>query len=341
MSPHLLALHLLVSDPVALDWRAPAGCPDADAVLTELAALTELAPTPRPRVRVTATTRASGPRHTLDLRIQTASMSLRRRLTADACDTLGQVAARLIAIALDPLEVAAQVGSEPATPQLREPATDLPLAVTDDADEPPPAPPIQDLPTTTREPSPTRPSRPRTRGLVRLDGALDTGATAGLAGDLALAAGLLRGPLRLELLALYTPPRPLHRDAARVGALARWSVGARACGRIVQDRLEIPLCAGLEAGQLLGSGAGITVERQSARPPWFARLAGLGLTWTPHPRVGLGARAELVLAPLRAQFSVGGRLVHTVDAAGLRVSLGVELRFGPGDGTATIRPRPP
>ena len=67
-------------------------------------------------MRVTARTRRLGARFELDLRI--TSMSRRRRLAADACETLGEAAALLIAIAiaiaLDPLEVAAQVASVPA-----------------------------------------------------------------------------------------------------------------------------------------------------------------------------------------------------------------------------------
>ena len=66
-------------------------------------------------MRVTARTRRLGARFELDLRI--TSMSLRRRLAADACETLGEAAALLIAIAIaiaiDPLEVAAQVASVP------------------------------------------------------------------------------------------------------------------------------------------------------------------------------------------------------------------------------------
>ena len=68
-------------------------------------------------MRVTARTRRLGACFELDLRI--TSMSLRRRLAADACETLGEAAALLIAIAIaiaiaiDPLEVAAQVASVP------------------------------------------------------------------------------------------------------------------------------------------------------------------------------------------------------------------------------------
>lgn len=327
----LAALQLLADGPVALDWRAPESCPDADAVLGELAKLADLEAAPRVRVR--GTTREVAGRFALDLQISTGAMALRRRLTADSCDTLGQAAALLVAIALDPLEVASQVGAVAATPELRAPASDVPLAI---------AGPLAEV-VTLPAPAPARVPAPvvrniRTQALLRIEGAIDAGATPSVAGDLGGAVGLLRGRLRVEVHGLYTPARPLHLGAAEVGTLARWAVGARGCGRIVQGRLEIPLCAGLEAGQLLARGAGVTIDRQSPRPPWFALLAGLGLVWSPHPRVGLGARAELVLAPLRAGFRVGEQVVHTVEAAGVRVGFGVEVRLG--DGSAAVRPQP-
>src|SRR5690606_32906997 len=121
-----------------------------------------------------------------------------------------------------------------------------------------------------------------------------------------------------------------------------WAVGARACGRIVRRALEVPLCGGLEAGQLLAEGAGITVRIQRARPPWFAILLGLGLVWTPHPRIGLGLRAELVVSPWRAPFTVSDDLVFTSRPVGARVGGGLGIRLGPGvrrDGSPRPRPR--
>jgi hypothetical protein len=334
MSP-LVLLALLGGGPVELDWRAPAGCPDADAVAAELAALADLGHA-APRVKVRGVTRAVGERHELDLRIETRSMTLRRRLVADGCATLAGAAALLIAIALDPLELAEQVAAPPAAPWPRLPADELPLAVP--ADERPPAPPPA-------APPPERPlaePAPPLAALLRLEAAVDAGTTPTVAGDLALALGLLRRRLRVELLARYTLPRPLRLDDREVGTAARWAAGARGCGRILQGALEVPLCAGLEAGQLLARGAGVTVDPRAARPAWLAALFGLGVLWSPHPRVAVSARAELVLALLRAGFTVSGRLVHTVEPAGVRVSFGVELRLGPGarrDGTGRVRPR--
>lgn len=335
------ALALLAEGPVTLDWRAPEECPDREVVLAGLAGLVEVTAdaAPRTRVRATAVTRRIGERYQLDLRIQTTSVTLRRRLVTEDCNTLAEATALLVAIVLDPLEVTAQVSSEAAEPLSRLPADDLPLAVVMPAA--PPAAPILPAALPVKAAPVAVPVR-RTTLLMRVDAAIDAGATPGVAGDVGGALGLLRRRLRLELQGLYTVPRGLHVGTQQVGRLARWALGFRACGRIVQRRLEVPLCVGLEGGQFLATGAGITVRPLDARPPWLAGLAGLGLIWSPVPRLGLGARADLVVAPFRAPFTVGGQVVHTPEVVGVRVGLGAELRFGfdRRDGTASVRPQP-
>ncbi len=336
------ALALLAEGPVTLDWRAPEECPDREVVLAGLAGLVEVTAdaAPRTRVRATAVTRRVGEDYQLDLRIQTTSVALRRRLVTEDCNTLAEATALLVAIVLDPLEVTAQVSSEAAEPLSRLPADDLPLAVVMPA-APPAAPILLAAPLDKAVPVKAVSVR-RTTPLVRIDAAIDAGATPGVTGDVGGALGLLRRRLRLELQGLYTVPRALHVGTQQVGRLARWALGFRVCGRIVQRRLEVPLCVGLEGGQFLAAGAGITVRPLDARPPWLAGLAGLGLIWSPVPRLGLGARADLVVAPFRAPFTVGGQVVHTPEVVGVRVGLGAELRFGfdRRDGTASVRPQP-
>lgn len=323
----VVALRVLADDPVALDWRGPEACPGPAAVLGSLEALAQRDEhaAARPRVRVVGVTREVGGRFELDLRIHTASMSLRRRLRADACETLADAAALLIAIALDPLEVAAQVAVEAADPVSRLPVDDVPLAVA----APPEA--VVVAPPRPRPAAVVRPpASPRIVGLVRVEGGIDVGATPGLAGAVGGAAGLLARRVRVEAYGLYTRPRPLQLDEQKVGEVARWALGARGCARVVQGALEIPLCGALEGGQFLASGTGATLRPQSARPRWFAAAIGLGLMWSPRPRVGVGGRVELVVPLARARFAVDDRVAHTVQAAGVRVGLGLEIRLGPG-----------
>jgi len=210
-----------------------------------------------------------------------------------------------------------------------------------------PPPPRDDPAKADPEPPKTPAPKPATRGrqtsvFVRVDGAIDAGATPKIGGDVGGAVGVLHRRLRIEATGLYLLPSPLTFQDQRVGVVARWALGVRACGRFVRTVLEIPLCLGLEGGRFLASGAGITVSPLDARPPWFAILLGLGLVWSPHPRVGLGVRTEFVVAPLRAPFTVSDQLVHITQPVGVRFGGGLEIRFGPGarrDGTSPARPR--
>ncbi|MBZ5711545.1 hypothetical protein [Nannocystis pusilla] len=354
LGPTSALLLLAVAGPPAIEWRAPEGCPTRADVLDALAALTR--PPDLEGVRVRGVVRRVGGRYELRLDIHTRRLTQRRVERADACDSLDGAAALIIAIAIDPLEFAGSLAPAPPAPEPEsEPAPPVPAPPVDVPGPPPelvepepvpgPAPdePAKADPDRPWPPTPAPVARPRhTSVFVRVDGGIDAGATQTVAGDVGGALGVLHRRLRIEAVGLYMPPRPLTFRGDRVGVVARWALGVRGCVRFVRSVLEIPLCLGLEGGQFLAVGDGITVDPRSARPPWFAILLGLGLVWSPHPRVGLGLRSEFVVAPLRAPFTVSDQLVHITQPVGVRVGGGLEIRFGPGarrDGSTPARPR--
>ncbi|MDC0718865.1 hypothetical protein [Nannocystis bainbridge] len=344
-------LLLSLAGPPAIEWRAPAGCPTRDDVLGALAALTR--PPDLEGVRVRGVVRRISGRYELRLDIHTPQLTQRRIERADACESLDGAAALIIAIAIDPLEFAGQLAPpapapEPAPEPVPEPAPPTPVPPPPEVVAPTPTPPA---PAPEPEPEPASPAAPppsprppprRLTALLRVDGAIDAGATPTIAGDIGAAVGLLHRRLRFEVFGHYMPARPLTFEDARVGMVARWALGARGCGRFVRGVLEIPLCLGIEAGQLLAEGAGITVDPRRARPPWLAALLGVGLVWSPHPRVGLGLRTEFVVAPLRAPFAISDQVVFITQPVGVRAGAGVEIRLGPGarrDGSGRAWPR--
>lgn len=342
-------LLLSTCGPATLEWRAPAECPDAARVQASLAALVQR--TDFAHVRARGEIRARAGQYALRLEIDDGRVVQRRALRSGACDALAEAAALLIAIAVDP-GGRYHMSAGTAEPTSRELAPELPLAVEAPASEPvvemqPPDVAASEPVTAVARPTAPRvdrrpAARPLTRALVRAEVGL-AGGTIPLAAELAGALGLLRRRLRLELFGAFTPGRPLARAGRQVGVLARWAVGVRACGRLVRGPLEVDLCGGVEAGQYLARGAGVTLGVQRARPPWLAGLVGLGLGWSPHPRVGLGVRGELVVAPLVARFGVGDEIVYTASPVGGRLGGSIELRFGAGgrgDGTAGSRPLP-
>ncbi|MCY1063872.1 hypothetical protein OV090_03810 [Nannocystis sp. RBIL2] len=357
LGPTSALLLLSLAGPPAIEWRAPAGCPTRDDVLEALAALTR--PPDLEGVRVRGVVRRVAGRYELRLDIHTQSLTQRRVERADACESLDGAAALIIAIAIDPLEFANQLAPPAPEPQPEpEPTPPTPVPPPPEVAAPAPLdpelPPASDPPPAPPPAPPSRPSPPRAARahklsvLLRVDGAIDAGITPTIAGDIGGAFGFLYHRLRVEAVAHYMPARPLdYFNAevgldAKVGMVARWALGVRGCGRFLPGALEIPVCLGLEGGQFLAEGAGITIDRRQARPPWFAILLGLGLVWSPHPRIGLGVRTDFVIAPLRAQFTVSDELVFITGPVGVRFGGGLEIRLGPGarhDGSTSARPK--
>jgi hypothetical protein len=351
-----------VAGPPALEWRAPDGCPTAADVQQSLGALAGHADLEHVRAR--GVIRRVGAQYELRLEVHTARVHQSRSLRADACGTLGEAAALLIAIVVDPVEVAAQLATEPPTANPRELDPEAPLAVI----TPEIAPPASEPPTAPSEPSPppvrppaatapraapstpssTAPLRARRRArdislFVRPEAALDAFAAPSITVDAVGALGLLLPRLRLELHGMYSAARPIVFNGERYGTLARWAVGARACGRLVRSVLEVPLCAGLEGRRLLLSDPHITITDKDPSLSWLTMLVGLGVVWSPHPRVGIGARTEFVVAPWRASFfNEDQEQIDYTQPLNIRFALGVEVRFGPGarrDGSAANRPQ--
>jgi hypothetical protein len=90
--------------------------------------------------------------------------------------------------------------------------------------------------------------------------------------------------------------------------------------------LELPLCAGLEAGQAFGAGDGLG-DSARARVPWLAAVVGPALAWSPRPRFALWLGADLVVPLLRGTFIADELLLHRIGPVGLRAALGLELRL--------------
>lgn len=397
--PGLTSVLLLavVAGPPALEWEAPDGCPTAEDVQNSLRVLAAHADLEHVRAR--GTIRRRGSQYELRLDVSTGRLKQRRSLRTDACGTLGEAAALLIAISIDPLEVAEHLtveprranpraiaddatlavvvsprsaatpppttrdSAQPAAPQpvperASAPPTAMPPASTRESAPPsttPPAPERTSAPPPVPEPVPNRPataSRPPARARARAVGlfvrpevALNAGVAPSPTVDLGGALGVLLPRLRLEVHGVYSAPRPLDYDGRRVAMVARWAVGARVCGRVVRSVLEVPLCAGFEGRQFLTRP---TIELTDSGPSWLSMLVGLGVVWSPHPRVGIGARTEFVIAPYRVKFDPDRVLpvpetqpVPVTEVINLRFGVGVEVRFGPaarGDGTAPGRP---
>ncbi len=85
-----------------LDWRAPAGCPEARAVRAEVLRLARLDSSPPSQLRATAEIRTDGQNWQLTLTTELAGISGERTLTASSCRALSDAATLTLALILNP-----------------------------------------------------------------------------------------------------------------------------------------------------------------------------------------------------------------------------------------------
>lgn len=266
----------------------------------------------------------------LDLVITTttsSSSSTERTFVAPTCDTVMDAAAFVIAIAFDPSGAPQDESQDspptetpgPVSPAVPEVAGTREAAALRTDARPPSAPaPL---------PKPTR--KRRFTGFVRAGGGVDFGALPRAAAVFEVASGLRAKRWRLEALATYrlaTTDRALL-DTAAGGRFWSWTGGARGCGVPGVRAFEFPICAGIDAGQLVAEGFGFEGARRTRRP-WAAAVASPGFAWAVHPHAALVARVDVGVPLVHSTIEIENlEVLHRVRAVYGRVWIGVEGRF--------------
>jgi hypothetical protein len=337
-------------DEAVVRWVAPTGCPDRAAMARAVVRYVGR-PLADEAVRAEGeVSQTSDERFVLALRLSDGEGQAETRALEDAdCAVLSDVAALMIAMAIDP-EAAAKAIDERAEPRSAEvpaeaePEAEVPAEAETPAEpQPQPQPEVAATPPVPRERPPEPrvcepgPSRVRERaGALRAwcvglaaRVALQWGPLPRVGPGVGADAALLWPRVRIEAGGAFFFARP-----ARVGAAAsaggdvRLGVGhGRGCARLGRGALEVPLCAGVEVGALRGIGVGIEHPRVD-RLVWVGALADAGLAWAPVRRLALHARIGGVAPLVEHRFAVGGLgVVHAPAPVGLRAALAVELRL--------------
>jgi hypothetical protein len=190
------------TEPITLDWTAPATCPARQAVLAQVYRLLGGSPpsdAPK-RIKATATIdHPTGDHWQLVLRIESADAVGMRTVRAESCQALAEVAALVVALAFDP--IAATERRPPPTP----PPASAPVPST--APAPPVTPPGSARPGPTNPPRPG-PARAPIEAFPGAHAALDAGALARVAPGIELSPGVaLGGAVRVDLGGTYWPPQ--------------------------------------------------------------------------------------------------------------------------------------
>jgi hypothetical protein len=124
----------------------------------------------------------------------------------------------------------------------------------------------------------------------------------------------------------YVPPQTVMGVSGDEDAGGRFDLAfmaALGCASVSKAKVRVPLCAGVEAGRLNASGAGVS-DPESSAVAWVAlradAMAGVELAG--------GLRVTLLaglVAPLnRHEFSVAGTELFRIPALSARAGLGLE-----------------
>jgi phenylpyruvate tautomerase PptA (4-oxalocrotonate tautomerase family) len=338
----VVALTLPAREPtpvVELTWSAPKSCPKKAEVLAKITELVErpLGQDPERTLVVTGKVTRTKGKYALVLVVVDRGAETTREFTAAKCRELLEPAAVVVAVAVDPVEQApaealivpeppATIEAEEVTPEPMpeaEPEVEVeaePLAVADA--------PSTSTSTSTSTSQPL-PRRRRARGLkaiVGVRGGVDGGNLPGVGGVLEGSVGVLVGPARFEVAVLHVFARRRERDDGTGGTFRVTAARPQGCFEPGVGRFAFPICGGVELGVMRAAGVG--VERsETVRALWLGLVAGAGFVGAPLPWLALGVRAELVLTPLRREFTLDDDTLVTTGVAGGRGLAVIEVRL--------------
>lgn len=297
--------------PVELQWRAPAECPPSADVRDQIARFVADGAQSGTvdRVQVDAVVERIGDRYVLELELRLPSGAMHKRIEADACEVLASATALVMAVMLDPTAVVETVDRPP---------------------EPAPTPaPTSSTPASPPPPIPQAPRSRRVQGIVRVLAAGSFGALPDFGAAFGGSIGVRIDRARIEATAFgELPQRETQAQQRSAGAdLDLWTVGARGCFAPTTKRVDVPLCAGVEAGQMRARGFGLQLPRRAAAP-WLAFPFGAAVMWAPVPAFAFGGGVDGWVAATQPAFEIEDLgPIHSARRAGVRVHVGIEVRF--------------
>lgn len=343
----LVALLLLAACPVAsaqerlaLRWDAPPGCPDQAALRAEVTRLLGGAIPEGDPVSAEGSAREVEGGYRLVLRTRMNDAPGERTLDADHCEELGDAAALILALLIDPEAVAEATPAPIEAPPAERPPPEPPprvLEVRAELTEPSATAPEARPRRPPEEPEPDAPAEPRapepeTEGRVGVGGGLDVGTVPGPSAWLWLEAGwgspLVEGRLRAGVV---LPQTALRTPTATAGAeITSVSLDAQACVHPFEDARGIGGCGGLILGVSVAEGFGLDGV-ETGIGTYFGAIVSLRLAWRPVQWISLGLDAALVIPFNPLEFAVrapgGDEVFHTQEPVSGRFGLAASVHF--------------
>ncbi|MEZ4453297.1 MAG: hypothetical protein R3B09_27790 [Nannocystaceae bacterium] len=349
--------------PVALEWEAPAGCPDGESVVLAAERLLGEVASANPGPSTGTPVRARG-RIVADRGQWILTLTLEageRVIRSERCEPLAETAALLLAIAVDPRVLGdgeaerTEGPGGPLEPAPTEPTTPVEPPQPQTQPQPPQPQPqpmeAQDRPgpdegIELEGDPPPRPEGEAEYGLptgerpsgwamaVRAIGGIGVGVLPRYAATAGLAVAFERDLLRLEALGTFWGPADVTSptNATVGGRFLLGTAGARLClitpprpPRARPIRARVLVCTGAEVGGIRGKGEG-AIRANVVTSPFFGLLMAAALRLDVGRDGALVLDAALVGVPLRPRFHTepSGALWETGPVGG-RFGVGIEL----------------
>jgi hypothetical protein len=273
-----------------LEWRAPAGCPDARAVERSLTAehdhaLAALAGFGKVSGRIEP--RGSG--WLLTIELVTNGERSSRLISAERCDDLADAAAVAIGLALEQQRQASAGGAAERTADdaraLGATAVTASAPAGADADAAP------------------SPDRAAYRLAFGADLVMDLSSLPSVAPGVGVHARVGHERWQLALYGAFLPPRELALGAQQGVDFSLLAGGARGCFSALASAFFPAACAGVELGRLSADGAGLRDARR-ADNLWLAPAAGLELSPELWRGLSIEVRADALLPLIRKHYAV-------------------------------------
>lgn len=303
-----------------LSWHSPPGCPQRDDLVRAIEALlgAPMAAPDQGTLAIEGSIEPDQARWRLRLRIVTDSGERTRELPGATCQELLEVAAVLVAVAVDPR--VAGVTDEPPVDDVVAPEA--------------PAPTKTPTPVTPEPSGRTTPRRPALGASVALQGALVFGPLPRIAGGLGGLVALRMPHARVELEGTFVWPSSTASSDRGRSVIGLWQLGVRGCGVPRFDRadrrwaIELPVCGGVQAGAMRGQARGVAQPGHGTLP-YLALDAGVGALVLLGRARRLGPRLDVrgSVPLLRPGFRIDDAVVFRARAAGLTATVGLELRL--------------
>ena len=304
--------------PLELSWDAPAECPSADDVHTELARIAHARPghVLEP-LRAEARVRRDHRRYLLDVHTEHQGRAGERRVDAKDCKTLVRTLTLILALTFGAgVELAEESAETPQAP----PAEAAPAPSPAPAPAPPPPTPSPAPPAPLRE---ARVDAARPRWFVLAGPELAWKLAPRVAPGVVLGAGLTHGWLMAQLRAsAFAAPV----STVGPGMTARFAGGSArlsGCGQVPFWQLSGALCAGAGASFVHGKASGAS-EDLSATAPWYTAQARASLRAPRNARLQGELAGGFDVSLNRPRFVIEGLgEIHQVSRLVPSLSLGL------------------